>query len=415
MIKLVVIADDFTGALDTGVQFAGKGISTKIINERTITKERLEHIHTEVLVIDTETRHVSQDAAYDVIEQIVTEAKKGGIPYIYKKTDSGLRGNIGKELEAALEASGEQYLTFIPAYPAMNRVTVNGIHYIDGKPIHESMFGKDLFEPVRSPAVSDLFPQTVFPVKLYGRMEHYERTDGREIGIFDASTADDIELIVQDLLASGKMGVMAGCAGLASVLADQLGFRKRDIRMPEIPKNLFIVCGSVSDISGKQITYGQENGMERIVMIPSQLIEPGYLHTEDGHKWLQRLKKKSDSGKTCVIETGISHQERMTHYLKKHQISQEQARVAISRRLGSVLKELLSMGMLSTIMVVGGDTLHSFVDQIDCGEISIITEIEKGVVLSSMELGGKRQFLISKSGGFGDHELLIHIDRKVRS
>ena len=44
--------------------------------------------------------------------------------YIYKKTDSGLRGNIGKELEAALAAGGEEYLTFIPALPAMNRITV---------------------------------------------------------------------------------------------------------------------------------------------------------------------------------------------------------------------------------------------------------------------------------------------------
>lgn len=31
MIRLFVIADDFTGGLDTGVQFAEKGIPTRVI------------------------------------------------------------------------------------------------------------------------------------------------------------------------------------------------------------------------------------------------------------------------------------------------------------------------------------------------------------------------------------------------
>lgn len=31
MILLLIIADDFTGALDTGVQFAAHGVSTRVI------------------------------------------------------------------------------------------------------------------------------------------------------------------------------------------------------------------------------------------------------------------------------------------------------------------------------------------------------------------------------------------------
>ena len=35
MVKLLIIADDFTGALDTGIQFAKKGIETQVFRNRT--------------------------------------------------------------------------------------------------------------------------------------------------------------------------------------------------------------------------------------------------------------------------------------------------------------------------------------------------------------------------------------------
>ena len=33
MVKLLIIADDFTGALDTGVQFAARGAATRVITD----------------------------------------------------------------------------------------------------------------------------------------------------------------------------------------------------------------------------------------------------------------------------------------------------------------------------------------------------------------------------------------------
>ena len=33
MVKLLIIADDFTGALDTGIQFVNKGIATQVFTK----------------------------------------------------------------------------------------------------------------------------------------------------------------------------------------------------------------------------------------------------------------------------------------------------------------------------------------------------------------------------------------------
>mgnify|MGYP000093217377 CR=1 FL=1 len=66
-----------------------------------------------------------------------------GVFSIYKKTDSALRGNIGAELSALLKTSGERQLPFLPAFPQIDRVTRDGVHYISGVPVTESPFGID--------------------------------------------------------------------------------------------------------------------------------------------------------------------------------------------------------------------------------------------------------------------------------
>ena len=55
-----------------------------------------------------------------------------------------------------MNAAGEKHLAFMPAMPVLHRITVGGVHYIDGAPVAESVFGKDPFEPVRESDVAKL-------------------------------------------------------------------------------------------------------------------------------------------------------------------------------------------------------------------------------------------------------------------
>lgn len=75
MIKLLVIADDFTGALDTGVQFSKQGISTLVSTNTEINTNEVDE-DIEVLVIDTESRYLSNDEAYKIIHDLIVSAKK---------------------------------------------------------------------------------------------------------------------------------------------------------------------------------------------------------------------------------------------------------------------------------------------------------------------------------------------------
>ena len=162
--RLVVLSDDFTGALDTGVQFAGTGVETVVTTLHADGSLPAAQRCT-VLVVDTESRHLTAEAAGARVRDTVLRIRHGigvdaqaelpGDPRIlwYKKTDSLLRGNIGSELAALMDAAGGGELAFVPAFPATGRTTTGGVQYLDGVPIDRTPFAPDQLNPIRSARV----------------------------------------------------------------------------------------------------------------------------------------------------------------------------------------------------------------------------------------------------------------------
>ena len=184
--RLLILADDLTGALDSGVQLTLKGEHVVILTDRDV--EFPEDDSVDVIVVDTETRHVTGEVAANIIKALIHKAQDRGIKRIYKKTDSGLRGNVGAELAAVLEASGAKHLNFIPAYPATGRMTVNGVQYVNGKPLAESIFAKDPINPITVSRIDELIH--------FGSDVHVvsgNSSEKRGIVVYDAETNTDDE------------------------------------------------------------------------------------------------------------------------------------------------------------------------------------------------------------------------------
>ncbi len=143
--RLLVIADDLTGALDTGVQLARAGVGTAVVTQAGLA-EALRGDEP-ALVVDVESRHLAPPAAAGWVAECVCGARAAGIDLFYKKTDSTLRGNVGAELAAVLDAADGGELFFVPALPKASRITRHGTHLVDGLPLHESVFGRDPRDP----------------------------------------------------------------------------------------------------------------------------------------------------------------------------------------------------------------------------------------------------------------------------
>lgn len=416
MITLVIISDDFTGALDTGVQFTKHGAFVKIVTYRGLHDKALTQTDTDVLVIDAETRHLTAAKAYDVTAELVRRAIAADIPYLYIKTDSGLRGNIGSEIKAALDMSGERFVPFLPAYPAMGRITRKGMHFVNEVPIHKSVFGEDPYEPVKSPYVRDLFAGLQIRVQEFGTDRALNTVfDEKVIGIFDSETNEDLSRVAKHLKEQGQLRVMAGCAGFAGVLPELIGLPSNGTEFPLLDKQMLVICGSLNPTTMKQISYAQNNGFHRIVLKPEQLLADGYFQSSEGEQWIRACEAEFIKNQSIVVDTGIFDTSAMERYMRTNGIEKDRARLLIANEFGSFLLRLLNMDYVGsrTIMIIGGDTLLGFIEQVPWKEITPICELELGTVLSSIRLPDRCIYIASKSGGFGEADLLVRLEEKL--
>lgn len=404
MTKLLVIADDFTGALDTGIQFAREGTKTCVaIGADGVLASRADY---PVIVIDSETRHLPHGEAYETVCRLVNEARAAGVGYIYKKTDSALRGCVGAELSAALDAwPGADELAFVPAFPKVRRTTKGGTQYIDGVPVSESAFGRDPFEPVRHSYIPDIIAeQSEVEVRLASEAAS---PYGRQITVYDASTEEDLAEVAARLKTKGCT-LAAGCAGLAAHLGVFIELPKGKARSPRKTKGMFVVCGSLNPISEVQILHAEAAGFKRISLTPEQKLREDYLTSENGREWLASLKEACLSDSPVIVD-GFGCVEDGASSMPEERDKVEELRQRVARRLGEIMYAWFGFGLDHTLVTIGGDTLAGFMKKAGCSELTPVCELSDGVVCSTLALGRREVQIVSKSGGFGYDAVLNDI------
>ncbi len=365
MVKLLVLADDFTGSLDTGIQFRAKGTRIRFGSPNHRYFENLED-DVQVLIVDTESRHLPPEDAAAVVRQVVSDAVTAGVRYIYKKTDSGLRGNIGAELGAALEASGKPVLHFIPAYPQIGRTTKNGIHYIKGIPVGESVFAKDPFNPVLHSGVKEVIAsQTGIPAAVTG-----ETLSGKGIAVHDAETEDDLNRIARLLKDRNQLSLLAGCAGFASVLPRLLELEPDENTLPAFVPKLLTLCGSINPITLEQLDTAEAAGVPHIRLTARQKLEENWTDTPEGREtvaqWAQTIAAHPSTILNC---DGTGDPEALEALRKELGLTFGQMRSRIAETMGKILKALLDTGVDATLLVTGGDTLMAAMNRLGQEEL----------------------------------------------
>lgn len=422
MVTLLIIADDFTGALDTGVQFAASGANTRVVTSPNYDIRRLDP-SVQVLVIDAETRHLPPKEAYDIVYDITKRAADLDIPYLYKKTDSALRGNIGSELTAMMDAAGGKTLSFLPAFPKMKRWTRDGIHYIDGMPVSESVFGKDPFEPVTCsyiPQIIEMQSKVKVRVKavrdingLNIKNNEYKQ-EGQEIIVWDAKTDSELETLGSYLYETDQMHLTAGCAGFAAVLPKLLGLKGTKRQDAKLTPKLLIICGSVNPITAAQLDYAEKHGLTRYRLKPEEMLTKGFWSGISGQDMLARWEMVLEQESCLILDSNdMPGKESKEDYAKAQGFSLDEMRVRIATAYGHILKALMDRGLDSTLLITGGDTLLGCMEELGIKEMEPVSEVAPGAVLSEFTLENKKYQVISKSGGFGQETLLADLAKKI--
>jgi len=405
MIKLLIAADDLTGALDTGVRFAGRGIKTLVTTDADIDINGIDD-HTEVLVVDTETRHLSADEAYKIVYALIEKAVSSGIGNIYKKTDSVMRGNIGSELLAVLNgaASGaaSDKLMLVPAFPDNDRTTSEGVQYVSGVPLAQSHFACDPFDPVTVSYIPDMIGKytehTDIRTVIVKQGEKPDFDAHRGIFIFDAETNEDMVNIGDMLNRAGQLGLTAGCAGFAGVLSDVLNFTRHKQELPAFGENTLIVSGSVNKMSIEQIDHLKENGCKGVSLTPEQKQDGDFCNSTGCDGLVRTIQLTLAKSAFAYIEV-----------IKSESNIIEADRSLVAEKIGQIVKRVQGDFPIGNLIVIGGDTLLGIMRQLDVKKIIPAFELSPGIACSKIESGKYSFNLITKSGGFGQKETLMNV------
>jgi len=440
MIRLLIIADDLTGALDSGVKLAEAGIPTEVRISPGCPDSPDEEFEasTLTLVVDTQTRHLPAGEAYARVESLVHWARKKGIRLFYKKTDSTLRGNLGVEMAALMNAGGGGPLVFAPAFPALGRTTEGGRQYVNGVPLEDTVFARDLLNPVRTGSVREILRQgvdldvrEVEPSGLAAALrEAGEQEKELLVIVVNGRTEEDLAETARALaraLARSRNGgrslrtkgdgggasrpLLAGCAGFAAHLPELLGFHRAEPEKPRLRGPLVAVNGSLHPVSLGQTRAAIRSGFLDVALEPEEILSP-----EAREEAVRKIVSASMEGRPCALRS-VLHDADFQDYRRKAEefgLPPGEIHKILPRFMGDIVRDAASRAVMGTLVVFGGDTLGGILEAFGKRAIVPLAETFSGVVAARVPGVPNPRHLVSKAGGFGDDEFLIELLRLIR-
>jgi uncharacterized protein YgbK (DUF1537 family) len=247
---ILALADDMTGALEIGAKFSGAGIET-IVSAQPVLADAAP-----VVVVDTETRHVSAEIARREIFRFVAAAGPFLPRLIFKKTDSTLRGNIGAELRALAELYPQWSIGYAPAYPALGRTVRSGVLYVHDREVTQTEFASDELNPIACSSIAAMLDAQL-PCK-----------------VFDGETDAHLAEAARAILSDDRMRIAAGPAGLAEMIATAIDLPRRAPGMQPRVRGCIVMNGSRHEGSAKQVRKVAALGWRALSMVHEPRLNP---------------------------------------------------------------------------------------------------------------------------------------------
>lgn len=395
--KYLVVADDFTGANDTGVQMKNRGLPVDVI-----LFPKSEELDSSI-VLDTESRNLSKADAYDKVKRMSkTLIDANQFDLIYKKVDSTLRGNIIEELKALNDVYKTDKVVFAPAFPVIKRTTEMGTHKLNGVPLMKTEFAEDPLSPIKTDNITKMLEEGFNQKVIHHPVNSEIHLNGAKFHTFDAVKESDLVSIASTLLNSSERILWVGSAGLANAIFQTV--------YPLKPA--LAVVGSISENSLKQMKYAEDNGIDvlqisveelfdkkNIIPITVQAVE---LLKSKGKLILTAAKNREDYNKTLVYAESLG-------------MSNDDCSWYVQNFLSDVTNSLLKEIELSGLFLTGGATAISVMDAIKTTRVSIQDELLTGTVSSTLSDGPYKGLnIVTKAGAFGKNEDLLYCLEKIR-
>lgn len=462
-----VIADDLTGANDVGAMFNRAGLTVQVMTQwqkdngaqESCTEqvagagpENEEKVMTapespagqtpnqqrgwrqgratpegDVVVLDTNSRCDTPEVAYRKVCRATKLLKSWGCTRFYKKICSAFRGNVGAELDALLDMTGEKFLPLVVAFPENGRTTRNGLHYIWGTLLAESEFKNDPIHPMtESDLVKVLQDQTRRPVGLIDWKTVETGVEACCRALKEAQSRGGYVIIdaltSRDLLTIAAAAKQIPVAGGSSALGQHLGrFLQAKVKKPDVRTvmenwgcGILTVAGSVTPQTRAQIERACQSGIFGYSLDATQLL------TVEGRQAgvreaVSNLAPRICQGEDVILYTSHGEEAVQATLAAGKRLGLEPAVVGrrISRALAEITAGVAGATGLQQLIICGGETAGAISQQLGIRGMTILEEVEPGVP-SGLSFGDRQLLTVLKAGGFGTDEFILKAMRHLR-
>ena len=410
--RWLIVADDLTGAADSGVAFVQRGWVTDVCWGETPPGE-----DAAVWAFDADSRRCAPGEAgrrhRDALRRCLTPDS-----LLFKKIDSTLRGQPAAEIAAlcaTLQEIGRATLgIFAPANPAMGRSTRDGHVFVRGEPLERTETWRREHSYENADLAAILASAGLRPIKLPLAQVRAEVPELRKalhaiaaeaahkpgtIVICDSENDDDLCRIADAARGLAATGFYIGTAGLAKALAAQVPQpAPRVIRLEPTTRGTLIAIGSPAQESRAAARKLAVYLNVRPVRIDGSAVRPFDSSAE-------AMFALSIMGRVVAGHDVVA----MLEPVEGSDAPPDPQQVRV---FAATLAEALKY--MGTLIVSGGETAAALLAQCQVHGIRLLGEIEPGLALG-MTRGKVQVPIVTKPGGFGDENCLIRCVDRMRA
>jgi D-threonate/D-erythronate kinase len=403
-VDVAIIADDLTGAADSGVQLARSGYRTVVVFRGASIPLSND---LDAVAVDTDSRSLPAGfAAKRVVEtgHAVREAR-----IVYKKIDSTLRGPIGAELAAALAATRRKNALIAPAFPSAGRETRGGTQLVHGEPVHETDLSKDPINPVSESHIPSLIAHAFGNVVVLSVTEVRNGEPVRDALendnciVADAESDTDLEALVRAVPDPSSI-LWAGSAGLARALGEVYpGARNAVPSGALVPASAVLaVVGSVNEVAREQLLrLSEEPGVATVYLDTVELLSGSYEDTVG--ETTEAVRNALSSGWSTALSSAAG--EEVDSTLRGESVSRNEVSERVTDALAEIVAGLSGQDLFDALVLTGGDTAVQVAGALGATGILLEGEVEAGVPVGTL-VGPHPYRVVTKAGGFGGPDTL---------
>jgi len=409
-----VVADDFTGACDTGIVFreAGQPVTVSLNGEAAWERGYGQGV-VQVKLTDTRKHQLVEATRRARAAVAGLDAEEDMPARVYQKIDSTMRGNVGAEINAILHALQRDVAVVCPAFPGVHRTVEGGRLMVEGIPISQTDYARDPRNPVSSDMLKEIVESTSEELHvIHATSEELPKTLAQANGLgyrtavtVDAATDLELEQIAQ-ILQRFPTVVPVGSAGLARPLARLWApSPQTTLTPPDRPsiKQTIVACGSANPRSLQQVELleASEPSLNIVRINPRMLT-----HENQASAEMERAESR-----ICAL---LREDKILAIALMDDRMEELPYRGTFESFVADLVKRAVDASRLNpreiAVIVAGADTCLSVCERIGAETLYPQEEVVTGIPWSISKDGYN---IISKAGGFGNDDALIQSVRYI--